>query len=1100
MARLRWITAFLAMLVGTGLVWSQAAAPAPPKPDDPTGRIITVSEAGKLPQQCKVLKWWTQPDGHRAMQVEALDTRETMTITEVGQPQIGDLSSSGGRLRSVSSRIFHWGRNKVPPPGAPRPPAMVCTCSECQCVPTPEGPLTPKAVNTPAIGGGKTEPPLLKFTPGTGIATTPLPVVPQQTKPTPAWGLTPGTGVATTPLPVVPQQTKPTPTWGQTPRTGVATTLPSVVPEQSKPTSPWGLMPGTGVATTLPPVVPEQSKPTPIWGRTPGTGVATTLPPVVPEQNKPTPWGQSPRLPSTINGSQPSVTTLPSQESAQGLPQKREGWSVPSGTPLPVIVEGSKFPSQLPKVVEPGKLPERREPSADQTAKQPEVRQPKVVVIEPAKQALPSQPTVIEPAKQPNQRVAVLTDPDKLPFPPLPGGDQSLKAPDPKPLPPIEPAKPGNWRESWGESVKETPFPVKKGEGNTSTSPTVTAPAKPAPATAPNPIANIDRKPPSVLKTDRPQVNTMLPDPLLTPDPILRRPTPGNSTGAMNDANKPSVQGLPPTPATAPVVPPAPVPRVNAGLPPLTQGLPPAPTPAPVVPPAPVPRVNAGLPPLTQGLPPAPTPAPVVPPAPVPRVNAGLLPLTQPGSQPATGTGPAKNADLPHANTMLPDPLLTPDPILRRPTPSSFTVAMNDVTKPSVQGSPPAPTPFVPPAPVPGVNGGLPPLTQPGSQPATGTGPAKNPAPPAAPLPALSGGTPSAVPASPGPGSVSPIAPGKGEQVPLGAQSVLASGNVQYIPVPVVTIPPPRRMSPAPMPQIPQPPQAPHPTGPGIAAPEDTSGKAWVNAFTPSEEIPPPPASPMGRANANAFGGMYGPPSAPGMLPPGMPSPPVSGPFGPSASMYPPMGGPGYPPMGGPAFPRMPPVNPYGPVVQMAMVPPMGGRPAPGAGLVPAGYLPGAGQPMQNGVNPPQLLAMLHDSLFPSQREFAAEKLTALDWRTNEAVVRALVQTAREDPAATVRAACVHALVKMKVDTVPVVTALQALKADTDVRVRDEAEQGLAILAPNLTLPTSPATIPVGGTSPAPATMPVPVPGPSSVPTPTPSAKPSLSPPPGSQG
>jgi hypothetical protein len=154
---------------------------------------------------------------------------------------------------------------------------------------------------------------------------------------------------------------------------------------------------------------------------------------------------------------------------------------------------------------------------------------------------------------------------------------------------------------------------------------------------------------------------------------------------------------------------------------------------------------------------------------------------------------------------------------------------------------------------------------------------------------------------------------------------------------------------------------------------------------------------------------------------------------------------------------------------------------------------------MPNGINPPQLLAVLHDALFPSQRETAAEKLATLDWRTNETVVQALVQRAREDPAATVRAACVHALVKMKVDTVPVVTTLQALKSDGDVRVRDEAEQGLAILAPNLTLSTSP-TIPVTGTSPAPGAMPAVNPVPPPVPVPAPSAKPSLPAFPGSQG
>jgi hypothetical protein len=92
------------------------------------------------------------------------------------------------------------------------------------------------------------------------------------------------------------------------------------------------------------------------------------------------------------------------------------------------------------------------------------------------------------------------------------------------------------------------------------------------------------------------------------------------------------------------------------------------------------------------------------------------------------------------------------------------------------------------------------------------------------------------------------------------------------------------------------------------------------------------------------------------------------------------------------------------------------------------------------------LLAMLKDSLYPSEREWAAEYLARQDWRTQPQVVQGLVTAAREDPAATVRAGCVRALAQMKVNTLPVVSVVQSLKADTDPRVRQEVEEALPAL------------------------------------------------------
>jgi hypothetical protein len=94
-----------------------------------------------------------------------------------------------------------------------------------------------------------------------------------------------------------------------------------------------------------------------------------------------------------------------------------------------------------------------------------------------------------------------------------------------------------------------------------------------------------------------------------------------------------------------------------------------------------------------------------------------------------------------------------------------------------------------------------------------------------------------------------------------------------------------------------------------------------------------------------------------------------------------------------------------------------------------------------------QLVGQLRDSLLPSEREMAAVKMSKLDWKTNDAAVHALVTAACQDPAATVRVGCVRALAKMKCNTMPVVSAIQSLKADSDARVQQEVEQALAVLA-----------------------------------------------------
>jgi hypothetical protein len=168
--------------------------------------------------------------------------------------------------------------------------------------------------------------------------------------------------------------------------------------------------------------------------------------------------------------------------------------------------------------------------------------------------------------------------------------------------------------------------------------------------------------------------------------------------------------------------------------------------------------------------------------------------------------------------------------------------------------------------------------------------------------------------------------------------------------------------------------------------------------------------------------------------------------------------------MGSPAGmrPAAPAMQPYMPQGMPAMQPGMNMQ---------ASYRPGtalpAGHSSEQAVPSTQELAgILKDSLYPSQREWAAEHLATADWHTQPHVVQALVTAAKDDPAATVRAACVRCLCRMGVNTVPVVSVIQGLKSDTDPRVRREADNALTALAPSQAEPAKAVVLPAGGVMP----------------------------------
>jgi hypothetical protein len=130
---------------------------------------------------------------------------------------------------------------------------------------------------------------------------------------------------------------------------------------------------------------------------------------------------------------------------------------------------------------------------------------------------------------------------------------------------------------------------------------------------------------------------------------------------------------------------------------------------------------------------------------------------------------------------------------------------------------------------------------------------------------------------------------------------------------------------------------------------------------------------------------------------------------------------------------------------------------APSAGVVAAGYpvaprraVPAAvaaeGVPLEAGLSASELLMTLQTSLYPSQREWAVDRLTAADWHADARIVDGLVKAARVDPAPLVRAGCLRALARMRATCEPAVSAARDLKGDSDPRVRQEAEATLGVL------------------------------------------------------
>src|SRR5262249_4401855 len=115
MVRATKIGSVVVGLAASGLAWGQSAQSPLAPPAQPAGKIITVTESGKPAQKCRLLKMWTQPDGGKACQVQAIDTGAYMTIVQSGP------ASSGNGGKTLAMTIYHW-QGSTPHPDAPMPP------------------------------------------------------------------------------------------------------------------------------------------------------------------------------------------------------------------------------------------------------------------------------------------------------------------------------------------------------------------------------------------------------------------------------------------------------------------------------------------------------------------------------------------------------------------------------------------------------------------------------------------------------------------------------------------------------------------------------------------------------------------------------------------------------------------------------------------------------------------------------------------------------------------------------------------------------------------------------------------------------------------
>jgi hypothetical protein len=224
------------------------------------------------------------------------------------------------------------------------------------------------------------------------------------------------------------------------------------------------------------------------------------------------------------------------------------------------------------------------------------------------------------------------------------------------------------------------------------------------------------------------------------------------------------------------------------------------------------------------------------------------------------------------------------------------------------------------------------------------------------------------------------------------------------------------------------------------AKPAAPLGMGSVLAAASPELAPPAPAAkPKSGSQALAMGVNANEPNAFTDYPKGGPATTASNAFG--APQNPAPVDPQADALASNAFPPLMPSNPANAALAIRTPAPV--MPAPNKptnSIVAAGY-------NQQTYDLSELTAVLHGSLYPSQREWAVESLAALDWRKQPQVLDLILERAKQDPAPTVRAECMRSLARMKADTAAAVAVVKALQSDEDNRVRQQAAEAYATLS-----------------------------------------------------
>jgi hypothetical protein len=464
MVRSLWVKSVIGALALAGHAWGQATPYVHTAAGQVKERIITVQEMSKPGQRCKILKTWHLPDGAQAYQVQALETGEMMTIVETGI-LTSDPSSNGPRIKAVSTRIYHWSGKDTPPKGAPVAPenatvlGMPLSAAGEVAIPTPSAPReeaksvhkTDASRSAPFRAPGATT--SWRQWPGTvqesvqeaaRVAdSSPPPSVAPVRQPAPASTVSRG--------PATPSVANPVPPTVSTVSRAPVTSSPVSSKPAPRPTSGSKQWPSAYASApeekeVLPPPVANSAPVVPH----PPVPVALPEPaPVRPVEPPPRAVTRAPEPEKKPVVKAPEPVQKPTPSESSRLPQSTETTKGPQPekkpAPEPVIVTGTAA-------------------KPEKTDKQ-EVKSP-TIVIGPKTESKPAPtlPTITTKAAEPKKERAVTLT--RLPETPAAVSSYQQATPAPKPdasktsttvQATTEPAKPSDWRQSWGQVDKAKP-------------------------------------------------------------------------------------------------------------------------------------------------------------------------------------------------------------------------------------------------------------------------------------------------------------------------------------------------------------------------------------------------------------------------------------------------------------------------------------------------------------------------------------------------------------------------------------------------------------------------------------------------------------------